>query len=381
MIGSSTRQVIGSPEVLTDLDAVEALLPDWRALADRAAGSALQSPDWLLPLARRYLRAEEPRVLVWRDGSELVGIAPLGLSRSRPRLRPLGQLNFWGTTGPLMRGLVDVVASDAARPTVLDSFCAWLAETADWDVLRLRPAVGSPTPARLAVEAPKVGWTYVPYRSLRSTTYQLALPDSTNGWQAHLSGKTRKGMRWELRKFADFRGGRLEHVTEERDLAEALDAVERLLAARWGSQEIYFRLDARFRDQIGEAIPRMVALGVAWVTVARDEAGIQGCLVSTAQSGHAMALLLASTTAAEYRPFSLGKHLFDAGIGEAVERGCRDYDFLWVGAYKEDFWHAEARALETALVGRGLIGRPLARLLAWRDERRSRMVGARLGAG
>jgi CelD/BcsL family acetyltransferase involved in cellulose biosynthesis len=372
---------VGEPQVLTDLAVVEAMLPEWRALADRAAGSALQSPDWLLPLARRYLRGEEPRVLAWREGGELVGIAPLGMSRTRPRLRPLGQLNFWGTTGPLMRGLVDVVASEAARPAVLDSFCDWLAGTADWDVLRLRPAVGSTTPVRVAAESRKVGWTYAPYRSLRSTTYQLTLPEAAEGWQAHLSGRTRKGMRWEMRKFAEFRGGRIEHVTEADDLAAALDAVERLLGARWGEQEIYFRLDPRFRDHIGETIPRMVALGSAWVTVARDEAGVCGCLVSTAQNGHAMALLLASTTAPEYRPFSLGKHLFDAGIGEAVRRGCRDYDFLWVGAYKEDFWHAEARALETAVVGRGLVGRPLARLLAWRDERRSRMVGARLATG
>ena len=61
-----------------------------------------------------------------------------------------------------------------------------------------------------------------------------------------------------------------------------------------------------------------------------------------------------------------------------VARGCRDYDFLWVGAYKEDFWKAGGRPLEMALIGRGLVGRPVARLMAWRDERRSRVVGARL---
>ena len=64
--------------------------------------------------------------------------------------------------------------------------------------------------------------------------------------------------------------------------------------------------------------------------------------------------MVAMTTDAVYRPFSLGKHLFDAGLAEAVRRGCRNYDFLWVGGYKESFWHATPRLLESAMVGRGL---------------------------
>ena len=63
--------------------------------------------------------------------------------------------------------------------------------------------------------------------------------------------------------------------------------------------------------------------GAAWVTTVRDESGIQGVLVSLSQNGYAMALMVAMTTDPVYRPFSLGKHLFDAGIAEAVRRGCR----------------------------------------------------------
>ena len=38
-------------EVLTDLAAVERLLPEWRELAATSARSALEAPDWQLPLA------------------------------------------------------------------------------------------------------------------------------------------------------------------------------------------------------------------------------------------------------------------------------------------------------------------------------------------
>ena len=81
-----------------------------------------------------------------------------------------------------------------------------------------------------------------------------------------------------------------------------------------------------------------------------------------------MALMVAMTTDPAYRPFSLGKHLFDAGLAEAIRRGCRDYDFLWVGGYKETFWHAQPKLLECAMVGRGVLGKPVARLMARREN-------------
>jgi len=117
---------IGPLEVLTDLAAVERLLPEWRALAETSARSALEAPDWQLPLARRYLNRYGTRFLAWRAGDQLVGVAPLALIADRPPIRPIRQLAWWGSVGPRMRGLTDVVATDAARDEVLDSFGAWL---------------------------------------------------------------------------------------------------------------------------------------------------------------------------------------------------------------------------------------------------------------
>jgi len=363
--------VTDRPQIVTDLGSVDSLLDDWRALTARAARSGLESPDWLLPLARRYLAADAPRFLAWRDGGgQLVGVAPLSLLADRPRWRPLRQLYWWGTSGPRMRGLVDVVATDSARGEVLDSLCDWLRTDQEWELLRiLRPQVGSPTPARLRAEARRAGWSYAGFHNpVRSTTYQLDVPDSAEGWQRHLGSKTRKVMRWEVRKFADFRGGRLEAAVEEAALPEALNSVEALLRDRWGEAEVYFRVDPRFRQLINESIPLMARHGSAWVSVARDDEGIHGVLVSLAQNGYAMALMVAMTTDPAYRPFSLGKHLFDLGIGEAVARGCHVYDFLWVGGYKESFWHAVPRELESAMVGRGVVGRTAAALLARRES-------------
>lgn len=357
------------PEVLTDLAAVERILPEWRELTATSARSPLEAADWLLPLARRYLTRYGTRFLTWRDSDgRLVGVAPLSLIRDRPPLRPVRQLAWWGSVGPRMRGLVDVVAREGTRDQVLDSFGDWLAANREWDVLRvLRPQVGSLTPERLASRAATAGWAYAPYSNLRSTTYQLDLPRDEDGWQRHLGSKARKVMRWELRKFAE-RGGAVEPAVHAAEIGEALHAVERLLRARWHNNEVYFAHDPSFRGLVHETVPALAQHGDAWLTVARDDSDVQGVLVSIAQNGYAMALLVAMTSEPAYRPFSLGKHLFDAGLGEAVRRGCHMYDFLWVGGYKESFWHATPCHLESAMVGRGLVGRTLARLLAGRER-------------
>lgn len=358
-----------APEVLTDLGQIEQLLPEWRTLASSSARSALEAPDWLLPLARRYLVPRYgTRVLTWREAGRLVGIAPLSLVSDRPPVRPFRQLAWWGSIGPRMRGLVDIQADEDARESVLESFCAWLKANREWDIVHIvRPQFGSTTPDGLRAVARTAGWTYAAYANLRSTTYQIDLPDTDEGWQKYLGSKARKVMRWEMRKFAE-RGGRVDAAVPVDDVAPALDAIERLLRERWGDNEVYFARDPSFRALLHESIPVLAARGDAWVTVARDENGMQGVLVSVAQHGYAMALMVAMTNDPVYRPFSLGKHLFDVGLAEAVRRGCHNYDFLWVGGYKESFWHATPRLLESAIVGRGLIGRPAAALLARRES-------------
>lgn len=357
------------PEVLADLASVESLLPEWRALTASSARSPLEAPDWLLPIARRYLSGDGLRFLTWRRGGELVGVAPLSLFSSGRAPRRLRQLAWWGTVGPRMRGLVDVVALEDARAEVLDSLCEWLDRNREWEVLRLlRPQTGSPTPDRLRNAARGKGWTYAAYENLRSTTYQLDLPDSLEGWEKHLQPKTRSTARREARRYAEAVGGEMVAAIPADEIADGLDAVERLLSERWGDAEVYFSRDPSFRPLIREAVPALAAAGHAWVSVVRDRGVMRACLVSVAQNGYAMALLVAATDAEEFRSYSLGKHVFNIGIGEAVRRGCHTYDFLWVGGYKETFWHAQPRHLESAMIGRGLVGGLAARLLARRER-------------
>ena len=216
-------------------------------------------------------------------------------------------------------------------------------------------------------EAEKSGWAYAAYSNVRSTTFQLDLPEDEEGWAKHLGSKSRKVMRWELRKFAE-RGGRIEDAATPEQVTKPSMPSSASSTSVGARAEVYFAHDKQFRGFVHEAVPAMVEHGGGWITVARDDSGIQGVLVSLAQNGYAMALTIAMTTDESYKPFSLGKHLFDEGLAEAVRRGCRNYDFLWVGGYKESFWHATPRHLESAMVGRGAIGKLVAPLLARRAK-------------
>ena len=362
-------------ELLSDLAAVERILPEWRALANSFARAPIDAPDWLFAVARHYLADYGVRVLTWRDEhGQLAGIAPFSLIADRPTVRPVKQLRLWGTAGPRLRGLADLVARDKDRERILDGLAHWLRTDREWQVIHInRPQVGSTTPWRLRAEAIQAGWAYVPYSNLRSTTFQVDLPQSAPEWARHLSPKNRRSLHARRRRFELARGGTLVGAVDESEIGEVLDALEVLLARRWHEREVYFRNELRFRGFLHDAIPRLVRADAAWVSVARDASGVVAGLISLSQNRTAMSALMVASPDAEHREFSLGAQIHDVGIYEAVRRGCHTYDLLWAGTYKQRFWRAQPRELHAAFIGRGVVGRIAAQALAHRE----RAVGAR----
>jgi CelD/BcsL family acetyltransferase involved in cellulose biosynthesis len=138
------------------------------------------------------------------------------------------------------------------------------------------------------------------------------------------------------------------------------------MAERWGDAEIHFRPDPAFGPFAGAAFTAMLAAGSMYAHVARDRSGIRACLVTFVLHSRAAAILVGVSVEDDVRRLSLGKHLFDASIETAIGAGCTTYDFLWVGGYKEAFWHARPRRLESILVGRGPLGSAAANYVALR---------------
>jgi CelD/BcsL family acetyltransferase involved in cellulose biosynthesis len=367
--GSNGGEVREAPllEVLADASAVAALVPAWRELATVAARSPLESPDWLVPWFRHYGQGAEPRILTWRSDGRLAGVAPLVVSKRR-RGVTLTELGFWGGAGPALRGLVDVLALDACRDAILASLAAWLRSgDCHWDLLNALRLPASSTTAELLVDlSTRAGWRHVRLGGVvRSDTFVLDLPPTVDGWRSHLGPKARHNMRTEERRFAHL-GGHYEIVTDPAASDELCEALRRLMAERWGDAEINFRPDPAFGPFVGAVFTAMLAAGSMYAHVARDRSGIRACLVTFVLHSRAAAILVGVSVEDDVRPLSLGKHLFDASIETAIGAGCTTYDFLWVGGYKEAFWHARPRRLESILVGRGPLGSAAANYVALR---------------
>ncbi|MCB4457457.1 GNAT family N-acetyltransferase [Leisingera sp. McT4-56] len=84
-------------EIITSLDALEALQPAWAELHGASGGGPFSSMDWMLAWTAAFGSEAVPRIgCVWRDG-QLTAALPLGLKREPlwrggPRLRKLSML-------------------------------------------------------------------------------------------------------------------------------------------------------------------------------------------------------------------------------------------------------------------------------------------------
>ncbi|HWP64024.1 MAG TPA: GNAT family N-acetyltransferase [Candidatus Binatia bacterium] len=365
-------------EIVTDRDAVEALRPAWRELAEAAAATPFQHPDWLVPWFEAYGAPDTPLVLAWRRGGDLVGLVPLLATGGRAWFSPGAELLLWGGRGPLLRGFVDLLAAEGERPAVEAAFLDWLAGAEpDWRLLHLlRLPPGSTTDPAIRRAAAAEGWRVVELTGVvRSTTYVIDLPADTDGWQRWLGPKARHNMRREVRLFGKRRGGRYERWTDPAVTDAVVDALRRFMGERWGAAEGYFRVDPRFDGFLRTALRALLARNVAYVDVAVEPAALAGLLVTFVVGRAATAVLIGLRGDPELAPLSIGKNLFDASIGEAVRRGATTYDFLWVGGYKEAFWHARPRRTTSLVVGRGRLGRLLGRSIELRRVLLPRLFG------
>ena len=363
-----------APEVVTDPDAMLALVPAWRSLVRDAGAPPFCSPDWLLPWQRHYAAGAEAFLLTWRDEAGLAGVMPL--VRRRRSLPPVTELAPWGNSGTSLRGLVDLVARSDRAAEIAESLVGWLAGPgARWDVLSLlRLPPGSETSGRLAEMGAVKGYGVASNTGVvRSDTYVLDLRRGKDGGLPILGSKARHNLRTEAHRFERL-GGRYESPEGAGAVSEVVRAIRELSEARWGSAERTFRTDPEAEPFLVEALGAMAEGDSLLLDVARDETGIRAALATLVVGRRAVALLIGVSADEDLRRVSLGKQLFASSIDACVERGVETYPFLWGGGHTAACWGATPRRLESLVVGRGPIGALVVRRV------RSRAARAREGA-
>lgn len=213
-------------ELLVEPDELEALAPEWHALAT-ACAEPLATPAWVLTMWRLLDRdIQEPRVVTMREGGRLVGLAPLCfdprnpkhggyrlLSGEMPRTTPLALPGrAWEAAG----ALAGIVRELDPRPGAI--------------AFESVPA-GSAWPFALAEQWPGRMRPWLRrYFTMSSPTVALT-QDSFDGWLGAKSSNFRSQMRRMRRKFTQA-GGSGRFSTQE-TLHDDIAALVRLHAGRW----------------------------------------------------------------------------------------------------------------------------------------------------
>jgi CelD/BcsL family acetyltransferase involved in cellulose biosynthesis len=218
-------------EIVTDVARASALAPEWDALAV-SAGQPLSSPAWMLAWWRHVApRGAALRIVVVRDGDEVIGLLPLYREPGRR-----------GPRGP-HRLLADTLY--ASGPPLARAGRA--EEVAQAALLALSRSARRPEPLALANVPAGSPWArtaqkrwpgrlrplLVPYG--RETVATVALDGSFADWTASRSPRFRRSMRRLLRNF-DQAGGSFRLATTETATAD-IETFVRLHRARWDGRD------------------------------------------------------------------------------------------------------------------------------------------------
>lgn len=335
---------------MRDAQALCALRDEWSALCDRSNTATIyQTWDWVDAWWKAFGRGKSLRLLLVRDGDDLVGVAPLYASRHLGT--PLRRLAFLGTG---VSDYLDVIAAPGAEAEVIREVCRRLSSRDDYDgvdlqqlpaesalVRHLRGRVDQiATPPRdsqsgemhACIEAGGGAGDYglkghrVAVRPIERCPY-VALPDSWDAYQAGLGKRMRQNVGYYERLVRRELPDAGWSLCGSEDLQEALTALFRLHQRRWRSQMLPGVLGSapiqRFHRDIAVRLQRQ---GLLRLHVARAGGTIVAALYCFRYRERYYYYL------GGFEPslgrFSLGTTLTAAAIRQAIEEGCTEFDFL-----------------------------------------------------
>jgi CelD/BcsL family acetyltransferase involved in cellulose biosynthesis len=337
------RKVVTDPRALADLT------PAWSDLLGRSASNEpMLSPAWLLTWWAVYGEGtgRQLKVALFYEGDRLVGLAPLCRRTYRYRFGiPFRRLEPFGADVDEQDGVCSDYLNVLAERGSERRVCAALAEALRAGDLGpcdefVMPAMDgeNPMPGLLAEAFLKAG-----YRAECSPTGAspyVTLPATWEGYLSSLPKKKRHNIRYALRDFDAFAGGRAElHCAlTPGEMEEARRVLVALHADRWtGSGQAGAFEKPRFsafHDRVQPLLFRQDALQLLWLSVAGEPLAAMYNLVWDNkvyfyQSGRKVGLP---------PKLSPGIALIARALQKAIAEGRREFDFL-AGAspYKMQF--------------------------------------------
>ncbi|MGV9451301.1 GNAT family N-acetyltransferase [Streptomyces sp. NPDC003635] len=240
-------------ELVTDEDTFAALSPDWaRLYGSCATATPFQSHPWLHSWWRSYGGPGRLRVVLVRDGAELVAAAPLMRVRGPvPALVPLGgAISDYG----------DVLLDDEHGEPAVAALTAGLAAAARTALIELREVRPGGAAERIYAHWPG------PRRQVPdSLCLELPAAPMPELIARLPSAKAQQRARAQLRKLTAL--GIQRHVVEPDEVDKALRRLLELHELQWQERKVTSEhLRPRFRDHLVRSVGPMVASGDAVVT-------------------------------------------------------------------------------------------------------------------
>ncbi len=337
-------------EELTTVEALERLRPEWtRLFAQCPRATAFQSPEWLLAWWR-HLGGGELFSLALRDrDSRLVGFAPLFLWEhpaqdsddaraisSPPASRLTRDLLFIGTG---ITDYADVLALPGDEAAVAQALLRHLdLRRGHWRLCDLQ-ALPEHSPLLLAaVNCPE---HLVCDRQFADVCPAAALPAT---WDEHLASLTavhRRNWRTACKRVAQAGEVRFEQATGE-TLDECMDSLFELHAACWRERgEAGVLADARVQDFHAQAARDMLGCEALRLYVLRLDHRIVAAQYNFVAHRKVYAYLAGYDPAR--RDLSLGTLMVGHAIGQAIQEGLTEFDFLRGRESYKYLWGARDR--------------------------------------
>jgi CelD/BcsL family acetyltransferase involved in cellulose biosynthesis len=319
-------------DLITSLDDLTALAPEWDALWRRSSSATpFQSPQWLLPWFKHFGSGGELTCVIARDGESLSMLAPLYVLRDDEE--SLGMLLGTGISdyGDILGGGTPVL--EALR----DVDCQM------WDLQQLRPS--SP----LVDAALPDGWSEM--ASEHDACPFLSIENAGEELQNLVSTHFRKKIRYYRRAMARDAAVRVEAATHD-NLDEMLDALFDLHAKRWQQRGLPGVLADETTQQFHREVARaMLDAGALRMYATRINDRIAAVFYGFAHAGTVNYYL--SGYEPELEKLSVGTLIVAHAIEEAVRDGATTFDFLRGAEEYKYAWGAKDRLNRRRMVMTG----------------------------
>ncbi|MDZ4288824.1 MAG: GNAT family N-acetyltransferase [Prosthecobacter sp.] len=316
------------PEIVSTVEAFEALKPHWDLLVEQmAVPTPFMRWDWVWRWVGKFGGQHRLSVGVLRDDLGVpLAIAPFVISRGdKPPRRWLRHLTWIGGMGEVLGERMDVIVP-AGRETELTPRLLRCMDAThkQWDVVWLPavPVESANLPAmKEALDRVGMGAEEVKIHPCRFTE----IPKDWPAYEAARSSRWRRNLRNRWAVFIDEHGGRRGLSDTDMPHAEALDHLARLHLLQWPEGESNFLRPASWEFHRGLALEwlesgrAMLSLLIAGDRVVAAAYG----LVKRGQFS-----LYQQGWDPEFKHLSIGNLVVHWSLETAAQRGLHTYDML-----------------------------------------------------